>query len=371
MTYAVLTGLFLLLTIVGTIVWYLGATHREGHSVHCYKCEHNLAGGPLTECPRCMTPQPENKILIGERAPRPMWILGGRICLVLALAAIVPVLLQLHGKFQAEWYCFRPTFMVLRELEGGALASRAMDELATRCRIGQLSPPQAGQAIEIVLAGLAAPETPGRPLQGLRDLAATFVEAGHFSASQTLELFEALDDVNYAFVPGDRPEGGSVRLTGGIFPPNGWVPRRMVRVVELDGQPADQVIFERHDYPAPSEAGFAIREAAVSFAVRESIRFRVTTAWQNFKADLISEDLAAATGPRREVLLARLTRLIPRPLVVYEQEFEFGEFTAGQARLIEYTDRRLLQVTPRVPETQTNEPEAHAPGTGSASDVRR
>ncbi len=113
------------------------------------------------------------------------------------------------------------------------------------------------------------------------------------------------------------------------------------------------MIFERHDYPAPSEEGFAIREAAVSLAVRESIRFRVTTAWQNFKADLVSEDLAAATGPRREALLARLARLIPRPLVVYEQEFEFGEFNAGQARLIEHTDRRLLQATPSIPETQT------------------
>lgn len=154
---------------------------RVGDAPHCIHCNYLLVGIQSERCPECG--KPIRSVVTGERRYSHL-----RLAIGLACAVIAPLICWKPLSRWASvvyWYPYRPTFLVIDDLESGRglpaprgspldreiwlshgwlseqvdLSRVAMDELHRRDKLNQLSVAQRHKIDEIALASLARPMT--------------------------------------------------------------------------------------------------------------------------------------------------------------------------------------------------------------------
>lgn len=140
-------------SVVGILFLWMGLrTRRRGLSPHCAGCDYNVTGLTSDRCPECGGDAGPATILLGERYRRP-WVaaLGAGL---LALAVLYGASLLPTG---ANWYQYRPTFLVLLDARASTpTAARAWAELKSRATAGSLSAGQRAKLAALCLKEQAA-----------------------------------------------------------------------------------------------------------------------------------------------------------------------------------------------------------------------
>jgi hypothetical protein len=124
---------------------------RSGDEPHCPQCGYLLIGIAAKNCPECGTPISGAKIVFGQRHRQfGVAATGGAI---LVFPCFVLVGLLVHGLSIVPWYHYKPTFMVIHDLQSnGAITLQAMNELDRREKSGELSTKYEQQLVEMGLA---------------------------------------------------------------------------------------------------------------------------------------------------------------------------------------------------------------------------
>lgn len=313
MMYLGLVILFLALSGCGALLWQNGARHREGYAPHCGYCDRDLSGGPLTECRHCNRYLPENKIRVGVSQPLPGRILAGKATIAVGLIVLLVILGWSYRLSRSDWYCFRPTFMLIRDLDS-SLAAQAAEELAIRSRVGTLSAGQTVRAADALFRRLTGPAPAP---QYLYDLLGTFWEGGELSDDQARQVFEHIDQLQLTLVETEPLLHAT--FTGSVRAPNGWAPLRIVEVIDPAGtQP--RVVFNEFHWSDYDSTTTQPTQFATSQPATLPIELRLTTVWNSFKADLLSEDFRRAQGEDRFRLLQRLKQRQAKFVAAYSQD---------------------------------------------------
>jgi hypothetical protein len=180
----IILGLSLLMIFPGVVLMRRGFwPRRMGSQPHCRACDYLLIGIDSEKCPECGAPLTKPNIVHGQQQRRPGVGWSGAILLLFGLAIMGS--LAAVGFANVYWYHFKPTFLVMRDLNSASLNTSidAIDELSRRDRVGSLS---SNYEQRLIATGLAQQVTGG---QGL--LTAKLVEflesqylAGHLTDAQ-------------------------------------------------------------------------------------------------------------------------------------------------------------------------------------------
>src|SRR5450432_3342283 len=112
---------------------------RVGDEPYCRVCGYLLIGWSGGRCPECGTELSDRNIVHGQRHRRAGLISAGIISLMLALTIIFSSIAGVID--HVNWELYKPSFLLIRELEPvlTASAGRAEQELESRDKTGELS----------------------------------------------------------------------------------------------------------------------------------------------------------------------------------------------------------------------------------------
>jgi hypothetical protein len=122
-----------------------------GIEPHCRRCGYLLIGIDSAACPECGIATSPANVVYGQRK-RQLGVaaLGAAIWF---FPCFVLIGFAMHGVWSIPWYHFKPTFMVIRDLQSGGSASlEAMHELDRRENTGALSTKYEQQLVDMGLA---------------------------------------------------------------------------------------------------------------------------------------------------------------------------------------------------------------------------
>jgi hypothetical protein len=124
--------LIVVFAILGGLLLYIGRGRRVGDEPHCRKCNYLLHGLSSERCPECGSVLLPAAIVYGE--PRRRWktfLAGWLVLLLLGILIISGGVDQLQN---VDWYHYKPTYFVLRDLNSGRLVDQqwAWTELMRR-----------------------------------------------------------------------------------------------------------------------------------------------------------------------------------------------------------------------------------------------
>jgi hypothetical protein len=126
------TLLIVVFGVLGGSLLYIGRGRRVGDDPHCRKCDYLLRGLSSERCPECGSLLSPAAIVYGE--PRRRWktFLAG--LLVLLLVGILIIGGGVDQLQNVDWYHYKPTYVVLRDLNSGRLIDqqKAWTELMRR-----------------------------------------------------------------------------------------------------------------------------------------------------------------------------------------------------------------------------------------------
>src|SRR5262245_13550334 len=88
---------------------------RRGSEPHCRACEYLLIGIKSDRCPECGAVLSEETIVHGARRRYPGLIWSGVAFIALAVVATVPLVTTWVQR--TDWYPYKPTFMVMQDLD--------------------------------------------------------------------------------------------------------------------------------------------------------------------------------------------------------------------------------------------------------------
>lgn len=319
-----LVGLVLvpILAVVGGLFVYYGRRHREGLNPHCFKCDHDLSGGPLTECPRCHTYLPMNRIEYGERMPRRTWIVTGQIILGAVLITTIVLSVETFGRLRDEWYGLRPLSIVVSDLNDPPFAERAGRELRIRLRTGELSTADQQRIADQLLSQLEAGDEIATELRYVvLDTLGTFCEQDAVTTDQESRLFAWIDRVTCGV--NVSPDGSEVILIDGIDPPDGWLPVRQIEVLSIDGKTHRIALFDGIDFAPRKKAVPPPRPIPLKATPQHELIVQMTTRWVSYKLDLVPNRLREITPKGWDPLMFELRDSIPVPMTAYAQRFTF------------------------------------------------
>ncbi|MGD0140984.1 MAG: hypothetical protein ABSD28_19140 [Tepidisphaeraceae bacterium] len=126
------TLLIVVFGVLGGSLLYIGRRRRVGDEPHCRKCNYILRGLSSERCPECGSVLLPAAIVYGE--PRRRWktfLAGWLVLLLFGILIISGGVDQLQN---VDWYHYKPTYFVLRDLNSGRLAEQhgAWTELMRR-----------------------------------------------------------------------------------------------------------------------------------------------------------------------------------------------------------------------------------------------
>lgn len=226
--------------LVGSFLLYLGRRRRIGDEPHCRHCNYLLHGLSSERCPECGSLPSSATIVYGE--PRRRWktfLAGWIVLLLVGILAFTGGISQLQN---VDWYHFKPTHFVLKDLNSGILPDqqRAWTELMRREAAKSLSADQRDSMARFALARQANATEPYNALDtGTINYLAGRVLASDLPADQRTKFFEQLMRtkliVRSTVVVGDRVP--YLALHDGLGPTNGiyWI-RLTSRTVAIDGR---------------------------------------------------------------------------------------------------------------------------------------
>ncbi|MGD0139222.1 MAG: hypothetical protein ABSD28_10115 [Tepidisphaeraceae bacterium] len=206
--FAVCTSAFLALC--GLWMILRPSRRRVGIEPRCHHCDYILIGITSERCPECGTVIDPRHAARGHRRSRRIRVITGLVLLSVALAVSwSPVE---NWSQSIYWYQYRPTFLVMQDLEHGNgrpapannplerawghgwlservdLARVALDELLRRDKLGKLSPEYRHQIDEMALADLSVPIT--APVQYyLNDELGDRLIAGKLTADEQATIY--------------------------------------------------------------------------------------------------------------------------------------------------------------------------------------
>jgi hypothetical protein len=152
---------------------------RTGTEPRCHQCDYILIGILSQRCPECGTTIDHDRLPRGQRRARTLRVAAGLVLLATAPAISWRPMAAWSGSFY--WYQYRPSFLVMRDLERGSglpppannpltpqymythgwlrervdLARVALDELLRRDKAGKLSADDRHQIEEMEIANLS------------------------------------------------------------------------------------------------------------------------------------------------------------------------------------------------------------------------
>jgi hypothetical protein len=152
-----------LLALAGLFVIWRGLyPRRQGTTPYCRKCGYNLTGTDRTvadaRCSECGSHvTADTAVIFGERTRRWRRIFVGLVIFLLGTAPLV--LIGVGVARGIDWYRYKPTTLVLRDIQSTspALATKAIQEMTRRFNAGSLAPEQIARLAETCLTVHAQP----------------------------------------------------------------------------------------------------------------------------------------------------------------------------------------------------------------------
>lgn len=143
--WLIYVGLSLLVLLGMFLVCHGLYPRRVGTTPYCRKCGYNLTGTDRTaddaRCPECGSNVcDDSAVVFGERVRRWRRVFAGMVIFLFGTAPLGVIGIGVARGI--DWYRYKPTLWVLRDLEKGnaALAQRAIAEIQRRRTAGGLSP---------------------------------------------------------------------------------------------------------------------------------------------------------------------------------------------------------------------------------------
>lgn len=166
-----------------------------GTTPYCRKCGYNLTGTDRTadeaRCPECgSNVSDDTAVVFGERTRRWRRVLAGLVIFLVGVAPLVAI--GVNAARDINWYRFKPTALVLRDLQSSniTLAGKAASEMGRRFNSGRLSDTHVTQLAEACLTEQSRPNVRGVVTAQLIDLLGTLYEGDRLTADQVNRFFE-------------------------------------------------------------------------------------------------------------------------------------------------------------------------------------
>jgi len=176
--------------LVAAFFLFLGRQRRVGNNPHCRRCNYLLHGINSDRCPECGAMLSPAAIAYGERCRRRAPLLVGFTILALWIAFAWGGLNRLQS---VDWYHYKPTFLVLKDLNSAqpTAALRAWNELTRRESQGSLSTANREKLVTFALANQAVAKTPFSILDTATiDYVGSRLSAGQLTEEQKTDLFD-------------------------------------------------------------------------------------------------------------------------------------------------------------------------------------
>lgn len=176
--------------LVAAFFLFLGRQRRVGNNPHCRRCNYLLHGINSDRCPECGAMLSPAAIAYGERCRRRAPLVVGFTILALWIAFAWGGLNRLQS---VDWYHYKPTFLVLKDLNSAqtTAALRAWNELTRRESQGSLSTANRGKLVTFALANQAVAKAPFSMLDTATiDYVGSRLSAGQLTEEQKTSLFD-------------------------------------------------------------------------------------------------------------------------------------------------------------------------------------
>jgi hypothetical protein len=291
---------------------------RRGDSPHCPQCDYNLTGLESPRCPECGTVLVPDEIPIGQLHRSPAGICMGLVTWGVTVCLAVTLYHGVRHTLRSDWYFLRPTSVVIDDLHDRQLIERAPRELSRRLKSDSLTDGQKKLAAEAVISIRVASRQAARYSKDMVNFAANLLRSDNLTPAQTEAFFRSLEKAEFRISSYRGKPCVGQGDTWHVFPTQadaGYIPRRILTCVSIDGQPVDETVLDRFELV---DGTSGLLSDSLPRVPQNSMVLRVTTRWYDFGADYSRERRHELDFDREQEVQQALHDLADEPVCEYQ-----------------------------------------------------